>query len=181
MRATFLSSTTASDWSAEPKQFGAYHEPALELDEVRHGLILNALARMNSGKPIDLRCWTLGEPGECAIKIGHHAIVLGALAEDQSRKLADLTARMGYPGVVGREMTARSSTDRARELGLKFLEPVPQQTYSITDKPRFPGACGFARLVGGRTHRSSRIGRWPFTAKPSRRIGFRLAKKLWEK
>ena len=148
MRATFLSSTTDSDWSAEPKQFGAYHEPALELDEVRHGLILNALARMNSGKPIDLRCWTLGEPGECAIKIGHHAIVLGALAEDQCRKLADLTARMGYPGVVGPEMTARSFTDRARELGLKFLEPVPQQIYSITDKPRFPGACGFARLVG---------------------------------
>jgi predicted GNAT family acetyltransferase len=148
MRATFVSSKTDSDWSAEPKQFRAYHEPVLALDEVRHGLILNALTQMNSGKPIDLRCWTLGEPGEGAIKIGHHAIVLGALAEDQCRRLADLTARVDYPGVVGPEMTARWFTDRAGELGLKFLEPVPQQIYSITDKPRFPRASGFARLVG---------------------------------
>jgi predicted GNAT family acetyltransferase len=143
-----VTSTTDLDWSAEPKQFRAYHEPALELDEVRHGLILNALAQVNSGKPIDLRGWTLGEPGECAIKMGHHAIVLGALAEDQCRRLADLTARMDYPGVVGPEMTARWFTDKAGELGLKFLEPVPQQIYSITDKPRFPGACGSARSVG---------------------------------
>ena len=113
---------------------------------------------MNSGKPIDLRCWTLGEPGECAIKIGHHAIVLGALAEDQCRKLADLTARMDYPGVVGPEMTARWFADRAGELGLKFLEPVPQQIYSIIDKPRFPGASGFARLVG--TEDASLLADW---------------------
>jgi predicted GNAT family acetyltransferase len=143
-----VTSTTDLDWSAEPKQFRAYHEPALELDEVRHGLILNALAQVNSGKPIDLRCWTLGGPGECAIKMGHHAIVLGALAEDQCRRLADLTARMDYPGVVGPEMTARWFADKAGELGLKFLEPVPQQIYSITDKPQFPEVCGSARSVG---------------------------------
>jgi RimJ/RimL family protein N-acetyltransferase len=138
----------AIDWSAQPALFRAYHEPALERDEVRHGLISNALAQVNIGKPIDLRCWTLGGPGECAIKMGHDAIVLGALAEDQCRRLADLTARIDYPGVVGPEMTARWFTDKAEELGLKFLEPVPQQIYSITDKPRFPGACGSARSVG---------------------------------
>jgi predicted GNAT family acetyltransferase len=141
-------STTTSDWTVQPVQFRAYHEPALEFDEVRHGLILNVLAQVKSRKLIDLRCWTLGEPGECAIKIGHHAIVLGTLAEDQCRRLADLTARMDYPGVVGPEMTARWFTDRAGEFGLKFREPVPQQIYSITDKPRFPGACGSARSVG---------------------------------
>ena len=140
--------TTASDWSAQPEQFRAYHEPALELDEVRHGLILNGLAQVSSAKPIHPRCWTLGEPGECAIKMGHHAIVLGELVEDQCRRLADLTARMDYPGVVGPEMTATWFTDRARELGLKFLEPVPQQIYSITNKPRFPGASGSARSAG---------------------------------
>lgn len=142
-----MASTLASDSSAQPEQFRAYHEPTLEFDEVRHGLILNALAQVNSGKPIDLRCWTLGEPGECAIKMGHHAIVLGALAENQCRTLADMTSRMEYPGIVGPEMTARWFTDRARELSLKFLEPVPQQIYSITDKPRFPGAFGSARSV----------------------------------
>ena len=145
---SLMTSTLTSDSSAQPEQFRAYHEPALEFDEVRHGLILSALARVNSGKPIDLRCWTLGEPGECAIKMGHHAIVLGALAQDQCRRLADLTARMDYPGVVGPEMTARWFTDKAGELGLKFLESVPQQIYSITDKPRFPETCGSARSVG---------------------------------
>ena len=166
----------AIDWSAQPAQFRTYHEPALERDEIRHGLILNALAQVNSGKPIDLRCWTLGGPGECAIKMGHHAIVLGALAEDQCRRLADLTARMDYPGVVGPEMTARWFTDRAGELGIKFLEPVPQQIYSITDKPRFPGAGDLRDQLGSGMRRSSRIGWWLFTAKPSRRISFRLAK-----
>jgi len=138
----------AIDWSAQPALFRSCHEPALERDEIRHGLILNALAQVNTGKPIDLRCWTLGGPGECAIKMGHHAIVLGALAEDQCRRLADLTARMDYRGVVGPEMTARWFTDKAGELGLKFLESVPQQIYSITDKPRFPETCGSARSVG---------------------------------
>src|SRR5215472_12141418 len=58
---SLMTSTLTSDSSAQPEQFRAYHEPALELDVVRHGLILNALAQVNSGKPIDLRCWTLGE------------------------------------------------------------------------------------------------------------------------
>ncbi len=38
-------------------------------------------------------------------------------------------------------------TDRAAELGLRFLDPIPQQIHSISDKPRFPGASGYARLV----------------------------------
>jgi predicted GNAT family acetyltransferase len=102
---------------------------------------------VESAKPIDLSCWTLGEPGECAIKMGHHSIVLGALDEDQCRRLADWTADMDYPGVNGPEMTARWFTDRARELGLKFLEPEPQQIYSISDTPRYPGAPGSPRSV----------------------------------
>ena len=93
-----MTSTSPSEWSAQPMRFRAYHEFALELDEVRHGLILNALAQVDSAKPVDISCWTLGGPGECAIKMGHHAIVLGALAEDQCRRLADLTARVHYPG-----------------------------------------------------------------------------------
>jgi RimJ/RimL family protein N-acetyltransferase len=119
----------------------------LEHDEVRHGLILNALAQVESGKPIDLSCWTLGEPGECAIKMGHHSIVLGALDEDQCRRLADWTADREYPGVIGPEMTGRWFADRARELGLQFLEPEPQRINSISDKPLYPGASGHARPV----------------------------------
>jgi hypothetical protein len=73
-------------------------------------------------------------------------------------------------------MTARWFTDKAGELGLKFLEPVPQQIYSITDSLNFPKSVDLRDRLGSRMRRFSRIGWWPFTAKPSRRIGFRLAK-----
>jgi predicted GNAT family acetyltransferase len=128
-------------------EFSAYHRAALESDEVRHGLILNALAavQVDGAKPIDISCWTLGGPGECAIKMGHHSIVLGGLDENQCRRLADLTAHIDYPGVIGPELTARWFTDRAQELGLQFLEPEPQQIYAISGKPRYPGSPGHAR------------------------------------
>jgi len=142
-----MPSTTPSDWSAKPAQFRAYHEPTLELHEVVHGLILNALAQVDGAKPIDLACWTLGGPGECAIKMGHHSIVLGALDENQSRRLAESTAAMNYPGVIGPDLTARWFTDRAREFSLRFLEPEPQQIYAIGDKPQYPGSHGHARPV----------------------------------
>jgi predicted GNAT family acetyltransferase len=79
--------------------------------------------------------------------MGHHSIVLGTLDERQCGCLAELTAHTDYPGVIGPEITTRWFTDRARELGLQFLEPVPQQVYSISDKPRYPGASGHARPV----------------------------------
>ena len=127
--------------------FRAHHGEALELDEVKHGLILNALAQAGGTKSVEGFCWTLGGPGECAIKMGHHSIVLGALDEDQCRRLADLTAASDYPGVIGPDRTARWFTDRAQELGLQFLEPEPQQIYSISERPRYPGSPGHAREV----------------------------------
>ena len=128
-------------------EFKAYHELALELHEVKHGLILNALGQMGDKKSAEVSYWTLGRPGECAIKMGRHSIVLAALDEGQCRKLASLTAHTDYPGVIGPDLTARWFTDRARELGLRFLEPQMQQIYSISDKPRYPGARGHARPV----------------------------------
>src|SRR5260370_27594527 len=125
--------------------FRAHHGEALELDEVKHGLILNAVAQAGSRKSVEVFCWTLGGPGECAIKMGHHSIVLGALDENQCRIFAELTARLDYPGVIGPGVTARWFTVRARELGLQFLEPEPQQIYSISDEPRYPGSPGHAR------------------------------------
>jgi predicted GNAT family acetyltransferase len=130
----------------QPAEFRALHEPALEHDEVKHGLILNALARMG-GTPMKVSYWTLGSSGECAIRMGHHAIVLGALDERQCGILAELTARTDYPGVVGPDLTARWFTDRARGHGLRFLEPIPQQIYAICGKLHHPGAPGQARAV----------------------------------
>jgi hypothetical protein len=77
--------------------------------------------------------------------MGHNSILLGGLIQDQCRILADLNADSDFPGVIGPDLTARWFTDRARELGLQFLEPEPQQIYPITDKPRYPGSWGQAR------------------------------------
>ena len=131
----------------QPAEFRAYHEPALETDEVKHGLVLSALARMVGETPAQVSYWTLRGLGECAIRMGHHSIVLGALNEVQCCTLAELTASSNYPGVVGPDLTANWFTDRAGKLGVRFLEPVPQQIYAISDKPDYPGALGHARPV----------------------------------
>jgi predicted GNAT family acetyltransferase len=131
----------------QPAEFRAYHEPALEAEEARHGLILNALTRMVGETLTEVSCWTLGGPGECAIRMGRHSIVLAALDQSQCGKLAELTATADYPGVIGPDLTARWFTDRARQLGLQFLEPVPQRIYSISRNPTYPGASGHARRV----------------------------------
>jgi RimJ/RimL family protein N-acetyltransferase len=130
-----------------PPDFCAYHEPALASDAVKHGLLVSILARVGDQRPASFLHWTLGEPGQCAVKVGHHSIVLGALDETQCRELADITNQLDYPGVVGPDLTAKWVADRAIELGARFLDPVPQQIYSLSDKPRYPGASGYARPV----------------------------------
>ena len=51
--------------TVELADFCAFHEPALALDEIQHGLILSALARILAGGGA-LSCWTLGVPGQCS-------------------------------------------------------------------------------------------------------------------
>jgi RimJ/RimL family protein N-acetyltransferase len=131
----------------ELAEFATYHAPVLSSDEVRHGLILNALARAPAEGPTDLQFWTLGAPGQCAIKRGPHSILLGALEKDQCRGLAELTASTDYPGAAGAEDTAISFAERAMQLGLPFEEPEPQQLHRLSDKPRYPGAGGHARVL----------------------------------
>jgi GNAT superfamily N-acetyltransferase len=133
--------------TADLAKFSACHEPTLSLDEPRHGLILGALARARAGAPGDLLCWTLGGPGQCAIKTGPHSIVLGTLDESQCRRLAELTAHSDYPGVIGPEDTTVWFTERATQLGLLFLDAEPQQIHSLRDKPRFPKASGHASIL----------------------------------
>jgi RimJ/RimL family protein N-acetyltransferase len=133
-----------------PLEFSNFHTPALANDEVRHGVILNILARANAERQLQFRYWTLGEAGECAVQIPPHSIVLGAPEKRQCRTLADLTAQLDYPGVVGPEATATWFVDRATELGVRFQDPVGLRILALTDRPRYPGATGNARTATDR-------------------------------
>jgi hypothetical protein len=84
-------------------EFITYHRPGLEPSEVKHNLLLGLLGGYHAEA---LRLWTLGAPGECAVLLPNHHIVLGALAEGQCRRLADQTRDLAFRGVVGSDDTA---------------------------------------------------------------------------
>ena len=128
--------------------FVEHHRPALERDEVRHNVILANLGRLALDHPLELRQWTLGAPGACAVQTPGYPLVLGELTPAQCRALADETRVLDYPGVVGPDRTAFWFAERAIELGLTFLEPIPQQLHVLRDKPNYPGAPGHARVIG---------------------------------
>jgi predicted GNAT family acetyltransferase len=52
---------------------------------------------------------------------------------------------LAYPGVVGPDQTSQWFAQRAIELGVEFLEPIPQRIHSLVEKPTYPGAPGYAR------------------------------------
>ncbi len=132
----------------QPREFADYHRVALEADEVRHNVILGILGRVAAGDEPQFRHWTLGSPGQCAVQTPPYPIVLGSLEESHCRLLAEQTRALDFPGVVGSDLTAKWFADRAAELGVEFLEPIPQQIHALRDKPQYPGAPGHARLVG---------------------------------
>ena len=111
----------------QPAEFRAYHEPALELQEVKHGFILNALARIGGEKLEEVSYWTLGQPGECAIQLGRVSILLiSELAKNQCHALAELTAYKQYPGVIGPDVAGppgliRTSPDDTLEPAERFF------------------------------------------------------------
>jgi predicted GNAT family acetyltransferase len=132
----------------QPAEFVAYHQAALEADEVRHNVVLAILDRIAEDRPDAIRCWTLGAPGQCAVQVSPHPIILGDLDDAQCRWLAEQTVELDYAGVVGPDLTAKRFAARAVELGVMFLEPMPQQIHALTETPRYPGASGVARPVG---------------------------------
>jgi RimJ/RimL family protein N-acetyltransferase len=121
--------------------------PALEQDEVRHNLILANLGRLALDPSPNLRCWTLGPTGACAVQTPGYPIVLGELNQAQCRTLAEETRDLDYPGVVGPDQTALWFAEHAVALGLRFDDPIPQQIHVLRDKPSYPGAPGYSRLV----------------------------------
>jgi RimJ/RimL family protein N-acetyltransferase len=133
--------------TVEPRNFVEHHRPALERDEVRHNVILTNLDRLALDPSPNLRRWSLCTPGACAVQTPGYPIVLGELTQAQCRALAEETRDLDYPGVVGPEGTAPWFAERAAELGLMFLEPIPQQIHALREKPKYPGGPGHARVI----------------------------------
>jgi RimJ/RimL family protein N-acetyltransferase len=131
----------------QPAELFAYHAPALEAQEARHNLILAILARAAREGMQDVVTWSLGAPGQCAAMTVGWPIVLGELDATRCRELADITADVAYPGVIGRDVTAQWFVERATELGLAFLDPVRMHIQVLTEAPKYPGAAGHARPV----------------------------------
>ena len=131
----------------QPVEVFACHAPALEAREARHNLILAILARAAREGAPDIVTWSLGAPGQCAAMTVGWPIVLGELDAARCRQLADITADVAYPGVVGPDLTAQWFVERANELGLAFLDPVRLHIQVLTEPPKYPGAAGHARPV----------------------------------
>jgi ribosomal protein S18 acetylase RimI-like enzyme len=130
--------------------FLEFHRPTLERNEVRHNLTLGLLDRLACDTEHSaVRLWTLGGPGECAMQTSpRNAIILGELNQTQCRALADQTADLDYPGVVGCDPIVLWFVRRAVERGMTFAEPIPQQIYALRDRPSYPHVGGVARVVG---------------------------------
>jgi len=125
--------------------FVAFHRLALMRDEIRHNLMLAILAGYQESGSDDILIWTLGEPGQCAIKTPARSIILGELSEGQSRQLADETRELEYPGVLGPGKTASWFVDRATAQRIRFIETVNQQIHALVAPPVYPSAPGSAR------------------------------------
>jgi predicted GNAT family acetyltransferase len=128
-----------------PLEFCSFHLPALERDQVRHNVMLAIFAAVAESQAANVVTWTLGSSGQCAVMAAGRPILLADVDENQCRALAEQTAQLDYPGVVGPDQTARWFAQRASELGVKFREPVPQAIQSLVDKPKYPGAPGHAQ------------------------------------
>jgi RimJ/RimL family protein N-acetyltransferase len=139
--------------------FLEYHRPALERDEVRHNLMLGLLGRLAHTDHSEVRLWTRGGGGECAMQTTpRNAIILGELNEAQCRALADETLGLDYPGVVGCDPAVLWFVERAVECGVRFAEPIPLQIYALRDRPSYPQVLGAARAV--RVTDAELFGQW---------------------
>lgn len=127
-------------------EFAAVHEAALERNAARHIMMLGllALVRKNS-RPLGVKAWSLGLPGQCAMMWPERPLLLGDLDETQCRTLAEAMVEIPYAGVVGPDHTAHWFSQRAAELGARFIAPMPQRMHSLTERPRYPCATGHAR------------------------------------
>jgi len=128
-------------------EFNALHMPALEQNEVRHNLLLGLMSQDSPGPAADeMRRWTLGGAGACAIQTSaNRGVILGDLEQAQCRALAEEVYGSVFAGAIGPENTAPWFVERAIELGLSFDGALPQMIHELREPPVYPGAPGKAR------------------------------------
>jgi predicted GNAT family acetyltransferase len=126
-------------------EFAAVHEAALETSAARHIMMLGLLAAVRHGRSGDIKTWSLGQPGECAMMRPDGLLLLGDLDQTQCRTVAEALAETRYAGVVGPDESAHWFSARAAELGARFISAMPQRAHSLTQKPHHPGTSGYAR------------------------------------
>jgi GNAT superfamily N-acetyltransferase len=131
------------------EDFAEFHLPALERDEVRYNLIIGLLGRLMTTEHNELRLWTLGGPGECAMQTTpRNLIILGELQRAQCRAFSEQMLDIDYPGVVGLDPIVPWFVEHAVERGMKFGEPIPQQIQALREGPIYPNVPGAAHVVG---------------------------------
>jgi len=132
----------------QPSDFAAFHEAALEADEIRHSLLLSIIGRLrthpNQG---EIKTWTLGSPGACAAQTPGYPLVLGDLSRAECHAFAEMMSEADYPGVVGNGDTALWFAESARQLGVEFREQVPQEIKALWMPRQVPSAPGFPRQL----------------------------------
>jgi hypothetical protein len=130
------------------EEFNAFHLPALEQNQARHNLLLGLMEAPAVEGPFKTRRWTLGGPGACAIQTAaDRGVVLGDVDEMQCRQLAEQVHSLDFAGAIGPDDAAHWFAARARELGVRFGAPIPQQILALTSPPIYPGASGAARGI----------------------------------
>jgi hypothetical protein len=132
----------------ELQEFVEFHRPALEQDEARYNLILGLLGRMLETEQPNVRLWTIGASGECAMQTPGYPLILGRLSAAQCQAFAEATLNLDYPGVVGLDPIVPLFVERANELGVKFKETIPQTIQALQRRPIYPDVSGTARVVG---------------------------------
>jgi RimJ/RimL family protein N-acetyltransferase len=132
-----------------PADFRARHAAVLERNEARHMMMLGVLHGADA-ELAGVQFWTLGGSGECAILRPNGLLILGDVNARQSRTFAEqLSAQQPssapYNGVIGPDDSALRFVERAAQLGVAFLDPMPQRIHSLAELPNHPGAPGHAR------------------------------------
>lgn len=127
--------------------FASRHLPALKGDEIAFTVQIAVIEAAVKNPTEGLAFWSLGEPGQMAIKTPGRNILLGPIGESGSQQLATLTKDIPYPGVMGPRTAARQFVTAATAQGAAFSQAVEMRVHSLTVAPRYPGANGVPRLV----------------------------------